>query len=154
MNWCYRPVVAQRYLDVVRTIGRWWQYYLLWLGSVVRYCDVGQHGMVEWTSVILGCVRSQLDIWMIHRSMRNKWRVADEVYLKRGCWCSRIPFFSLCTLSLIQQSKYHFETALTSCHVMTLWIKIANHLVLIMISHCAYQKRLCTTAPGTLERVF
>jgi len=30
-------------------------------------------------------LRSWLDIEMVHQSMRNDWRVADEVYIKRGC---------------------------------------------------------------------
>jgi len=29
------------------------------------------------------CVRSQDQIWMVHRSMRNHLRVADELYIKR-----------------------------------------------------------------------
>jgi len=48
------------------------------------------------------CVRSWEDIQMVHRSMRNDSRVADEVYIKRGCSeLEDFLFFSLYSFSSI-----------------------------------------------------
>jgi len=42
------------------------------------------HGYIDY-ELCWWCVRSWGDIRMVHRSMRNDLRVADEVYIKRGC---------------------------------------------------------------------
>jgi len=42
---------------------------------------------------------------MVHRSMENDLRVADELYITTGCWRCRISFSSLLTHSDVKQRK-------------------------------------------------
>jgi len=44
---------------------------------------------------------SWLDSRMVHGSMTNDSRVADKVYMKRGCWRWRSYFSTLFTCSLV-----------------------------------------------------
>jgi len=55
-----------------------------------KWCEVFRRRMI-WPGCIdqklcCGCVRSQDEIRMIHRSMRNGSRVVDAWYIKRVCW--------------------------------------------------------------------
>jgi len=64
---------------------------------------------LDWWSV-----RSWDEIRMVHRSMRNGSRVADELYIKRGLLALEgFLFISLYSFSCIAKQVTTFKTALT-----------------------------------------
>jgi len=61
------------------------------------------------------CVRSWDEIQMVHQSMRNGLRVADELYIQRGLLALEgFLFFSLYSFSCIAKQVTTLKTALTS----------------------------------------
>ena len=91
---------------------------------------------------------------MVHWSMGNDSRVADEVYIKRGCLVLEdFLFFSLYSFSCIAK-QVRLWSSLDACPVLIPSIRTSKRLVLITILHYCYQYHLCPTPPVTLERVF
>jgi len=77
------------------------QYVVIRNWSEVLRRRVMWHGFVdkEWC---WRCVRSQVDIWMVHRGMRNCSMVVDKLYIKKGCcMLDDFLFFSLYKFSCI-----------------------------------------------------
>jgi len=99
------------------------------------------------------CVKSWEDIRMVHRSMRNDSRVADEVYITRCCLVLEdCLFFSLCSFSCIaKQVRLWNSSDSTLVLIPSKWT--LKHLVLIMISHYWHEYHICPILPITLERV-
>jgi len=94
-------------------------------------------------------MRSCLDIRMVHLSMANDSRVADEVYIKRGCLVLQdFLVFSLYWFSCIAKQA-RLWPSLDYCPVLILSIWTLKRFVLITISHYCYQYHLRPTPPIT-----
>jgi len=75
------------------------------------------------------CLRSGWDIRMVHRSMRNDLRVADKVYIKRGCLVLEdFLFFSLYSFSWIAKQARHWNS-FDSCLFLTLSIRTSKSIL-------------------------
>jgi len=89
------------------------------------------------------CVRSWDEIWMVHRSMKNGSRVADELNIKRVLIALEdFLFFSLYSFSCIANNTPTLEIYLDSCP------SIRTSSLVRQPSH-----HLRPTPPVTLERV-
>jgi len=102
-----------------------------------------------WYELCWWCVRSWLDIQMVHRSMWNDSRVADEVYIKRGCLVLEgFLFFPLYSFSCIAKQA-RLWPSVDSCHVLIPSMQTSKHLVPMTISHYRYHYHLRPTPPVT-----
>jgi len=100
------------------------------------------------------CVRWWKDIQIVHRSIRDHLRVADEVNKKRGCLLLEdFLFFSVYLFSYIAQ-QVQLSTSSDSCLALIPTIWSSKRLILITISHHCYQYHLRPTLPVTLALVF
>jgi len=91
---------------------------------------------------------------MIHWSVRNDWRVADELYIQRRCWQWRISISSLCSCSLYSKASYDFETAAT-CVVFWLPRNKSGALLSWSLYHIiCYQYHQPPTLSVRLEQVW
>jgi len=78
---------------------------------------------------------------MVHRSMRNGSRVADELYIKESVdGVGGFPFLLSLLVLLYSKASYDFETASTL---------VLSCLVPFSISHYRHQYHLRTTPPVT-----
>jgi hypothetical protein len=80
---------------------------------------------------VFWCVRSWDDFWLVHRSMKDDSKVANELYLKRGCLTSEdFLFFSLYSYSCIPSNSTTLEKILTPVSVLVSryapWVQTSN----------------------------
>jgi len=106
-----------------------------------------------WWELCWWGVRSWLDIWMVHRSMGNNSRVADEVYIQRRCLVLEdFLLFALYSFSSIA-NQVPLWTSFDSCLVLISSIGTSS-FALITISHSSYQYHLRLTPPVTQSWVY
>jgi len=105
------------------------------------------------------CVRSWLDIRMVHRSMRNGFRVADKVYIKRGCFVLEdFLFFPLYSFSWIAKQARLCNSS-KSCLVLILSIRISkapcpNYDITLLLLISPTPDHACYTRMSPLQRTW
>jgi len=86
---------------------------------------------------------------MVHQSMRDDSRVADELYIKRVLLALEdFLFFSLYSFSCISKASYDFETAFSL--VLLPSKQTSSLLSRFLILYYCHQYHLCPTPPVTV----
>jgi len=111
--------------------------------------DVAWLNWLEW---YWWCVRSWLNIRMIHWSMGDDSRVADEVYIKIGCLVLEDFLFFFHYSFSCRAKQARLWPRLDCCLVSTPLIRNSKPLLLITIWHYCCQYHLCPIPPITVEK--
>jgi len=135
-----RGVVVEVYFVMIRTCSEVLQRWVMWRGVVDK-------------EVCWWCVRSQLDIRMVHAAMKNGSMVVDKLYIKkRCCTLEDFLFFSLYSFLCIAMQVMTLKQLWSLSCSDSLDMNFEN-LVLITISHYYSHNHLRPNLPITTRTI-